>query len=86
MIIPPQVMNITATETANVAGETANTGLKTGLVTKVAIQNGLLKGVFKVIFKQSMATVMGAIGFLQLVVFFPLIKVKYPANARILTD
>jgi hypothetical protein len=37
MVIPPQVMNITATETASVAGETANTGLKTGLVAKVAI-------------------------------------------------
>jgi hypothetical protein len=34
----------------------------------------------------AMAELMGTIGFLQLVVFMPLIKVMYPANARLLND
>ena len=33
-----------------------------------------------------MAELMGAIGFLQLVVFMPLIRVNYPANARLVND
>jgi hypothetical protein len=34
----------------------------------------------------AMGEIISSIGFLQLVVFMPLIDVKFPANAKIITD
>jgi hypothetical protein len=53
--------------------------MKAGLVAKL-----IGKSLGKVAFKQSMQELMGAIGFIQLIVFLPLIEVKYPGSARLM--
>jgi hypothetical protein len=82
--IPRQVENTEATVVTTSLVASANTGLKAALVTKLALSQFGAK--LKTAFKSAMGEVMGTIGFLQLVVFLPLIKVKYPGNARLIND
>jgi hypothetical protein len=78
------VTNTEATIVTAGLGTSTNISLKVGLCTKIVLSQ--CKGVLKIAFKSAMGEVMGTIGFLQLVVFMPLINVKYPGNARLIND
>ena len=60
--------------------------MKAGIIVKGASSTKFLKVLFKKGFKMALGELMSAIGFLQLVVFMPLIKVNYPGNARLIND
>ena len=66
-------------------GTAVNYGMKTIIVAKSAGE-AFFKALLLNAAGVALGEIMSSIGFLQLIVFMPLIKVKFPANAKAITD